>query len=106
MGKRKGEKKEGERERRKGEKRGGERGEREKQKITSSRIVSQSSPLFSPASLSHSYLLSNHRLFATDLGTPVNKGRLFQIEAMHLGGVPVHLSVVLLHKCLANQGWV
>ena len=96
MGKRKGEKKEGGgRERRKG-----------KTKITSSCIVSQSSPLFSPASLSHSYLLSNHRLFATDLGTPVNKGRLFQIEAMHLGGVPVHLSVVLLHKRLANQGWV
>ena len=50
------------------------------------------------------YLLSNDRLLAAHLSSAVDKRRLVQVESMHLGGVLVHLSVVLLDKGLANNG--
>lgn len=51
------------------------------------------------------YLLPDDRVFTAHLCSSVHEGGLLQVEAMQLAGVSVHLSVVLLHKGLANKGW-
>ena len=50
------------------------------------------------------HLLSNNRILAAHISTSMDKAGLVEIEPMHLRGVLVHLSVVLLYKSLANNG--
>ena len=51
-------------------------------------------------------LLPNDSLGTAQLRPSVDHGGLLQVEAVHLGGVVVQLSVVLLHKGLANEAGV
>ena len=52
------------------------------------------------------YLLPYDPLSTAQFRPTMHHGRLLQVEAVHLGGVMVQLSIILLHKRLAYQAGV